>query len=91
LQKTVVCALLFSGTPKEIATALIGFLERTLDRKWQGVGGGLVTVATALAVPLIDRIGLPAFTIATAAVTGALIAWGIKRVESVELKLFAVG
>ncbi|HKE82405.1 MAG TPA: hypothetical protein VKB50_01555 [Vicinamibacterales bacterium] len=35
---------------------------------------------TALAVPLIDRMGLPAFTIATAAVTGALIAWGIKRV-----------
>ena len=41
------------------------------------LGGGFMT---ALAVPLIDRIGLPAFTIATAAVTGALIAWGIKRV-----------
>src|SRR5262245_17954206 len=40
------------------------------------LGGGFMT---ALAVPLIDRIGLPAFTIATAAVAGALIAWGIKR------------
>jgi hypothetical protein len=35
---------------------------------------------TALAVPLIDRVGLPAFTIAAAAVTGALIAWGMNRV-----------
>ena len=34
---------------------------------------------TALAVPLIARFGLPAFTIAAATVTGALIAWGIKR------------
>ena len=41
------------------------------------LGGGFMT---ALAVPLIDRIGLPAFTIAAAAVTVALIAWGIKRV-----------
>ena len=41
------------------------------------LGGGFMT---ALAVPLIDRIGLPAFTIATAAVAGALIALGIKRV-----------
>jgi len=41
------------------------------------LGRGCMTV---LAVPLIDRIGLPAFTIATAVVTGALIAWGIKRV-----------
>jgi glutamate:Na+ symporter, ESS family len=41
------------------------------------LGGGFMTV---LAVPLIDRIGLPAFTIATAAVAGVLIAWGIKRV-----------
>ena len=41
------------------------------------LGGGFVT---ALAVPLIDRIGLPAFTIAAAAVTVALIAWGIKWV-----------
>jgi ESS family glutamate:Na+ symporter len=41
------------------------------------LGGGFMT---ALAVPLIDRIGLPAFTIATAVVTGLLIAWGIKRV-----------
>jgi glutamate:Na+ symporter, ESS family len=40
-------------------------------------GGGFMT---ALAVPLIARIGLPAFTIAAAAVTVALIAWGIKRV-----------
>src|SRR5215472_15934550 len=41
------------------------------------LGGGFMT---ALAVPLIDRCGLPAFTIATAAVAGALTAWGIKRV-----------
>jgi glutamate:Na+ symporter, ESS family len=41
------------------------------------LGGGFMT---ALAVPLINRIGLPAFTIAAAAVTVALIAWGIKRV-----------
>ena len=41
------------------------------------LGGGFMT---ALAVPLIDRLGLPAFTIATAVVTGALTAWGIKRV-----------
>src|SRR5262249_27416868 len=43
------------------------------------LGGGFMT---ALAVPLIDRFGLPAFTIATAAVTAALIGWGIKRVPS---------
>jgi glutamate:Na+ symporter, ESS family len=42
------------------------------------LGGGFMTV---LAVPLIDRIGLPAFTVATAAVAGALAAWGIKRVR----------
>lgn len=41
------------------------------------LGGGFIT---ALAVPLINRIGLPAFTIAAAAVTVALIAWGIRRV-----------
>src|SRR5215468_9754226 len=41
------------------------------------LGGGFIT---ALALPLIDRFGLPAFTIAAAAITGALIAWGIKRV-----------
>jgi glutamate:Na+ symporter, ESS family len=41
------------------------------------LGGGFMTV---LAVPLIDRIGLPVFTIAAAAVTVALIAWGIRRV-----------
>ena len=41
------------------------------------IGGGFLT---ALSVPLIDAVGLPAFTIATAAITGALIGWGIKRV-----------
>jgi glutamate:Na+ symporter, ESS family len=41
------------------------------------LGGGFMT---ALAVPLIDRFGLPAFTITSAAVAGALTAWGIKRV-----------
>jgi hypothetical protein len=40
------------------------------------LGGGFMT---ALAVPLIGRMGLPAFTIAAAAVAGALIVWGIKR------------
>ena len=40
------------------------------------VGGGFLT---ALAVPLIDLCGLPVFTIAGAAVTVALAAWGIKR------------
>src|SRR5215471_4621041 len=40
------------------------------------LGGGFMT---ALAVPLIDRFGLPAFTIAAAAVAGSLIAWGMKR------------
>jgi hypothetical protein len=42
------------------------------------LGGGFVT---ALAVPLINRFGLPAFTIAAAAMTAALIAWGIKRAD----------
>jgi len=42
------------------------------------LGGGFVT---ALAVPLIARFGLPAFTIAAAAMTAALIAWGIKRAD----------
>ena len=41
------------------------------------LGGGFLT---ALAVPLIDRCGLPAFTIAAALVAGALTAWGMKRV-----------
>jgi ESS family glutamate:Na+ symporter len=41
------------------------------------LGGGFVT---ALAVPLIARFGLPAFTIAAALVTGALVVWGIRRV-----------
>ena len=41
------------------------------------LGGGFIT---AVAVPLIDAVGLPAFTIATAAITVALIGWGIKRV-----------
>ena len=40
------------------------------------LGGGFMT---ALAVPLIDRFGLPAFTIATAAVGVALTAWGMKQ------------
>lgn len=40
------------------------------------LGGGFIT---ALSVPMIHRFGLPAFTIASAAVAGALIAWGIKR------------
>lgn len=40
------------------------------------VGGGFMT---ALSVPLIDLWGLPAFTIAAAAVTVTLIAWGIRR------------
>lgn len=40
------------------------------------LGGGFVT---ALSVPLIARFGLPAFTIAAAAITVALIAWGIRR------------
>src|SRR5215468_8819489 len=43
------------------------------------LGGGFMT---ALAVPLIDAVGLPAFTIATAAITMVLIGWGIKRVPS---------
>ena len=41
------------------------------------LGGGFLT---ALSVPLIDVIGLPAFTIAAGAVTVALIVWGIRRV-----------
>ena len=40
------------------------------------LGGGFMT---ALSVPVIHRVGLPAFTIAAAAVTIALTAWGIKR------------
>jgi hypothetical protein len=40
------------------------------------LGGGFMT---ALAVPLIDRFGLRAFTIAAAALAGALAAWGMKR------------
>jgi ESS family glutamate:Na+ symporter len=44
------------------------------------LGGGFMT---ALAVPLINRIGLPAFTIAAAAVTVALITWGLRRVGHV--------
>jgi glutamate:Na+ symporter, ESS family len=44
------------------------------------LGGGFMT---ALAVPLINRIGLPAFTMAAAAVTVALIAWGLRRVGHV--------
>jgi ESS family glutamate:Na+ symporter len=40
------------------------------------LGGGFMT---ALAVPLIDLLGLPVFTIATAAITVALTGWGLKR------------
>jgi ESS family glutamate:Na+ symporter len=40
------------------------------------VGGGFMT---ALSVPLIDLWGLPAFTIAAAAVAVGLMVWGIKR------------
>src|SRR5215831_9344117 len=40
------------------------------------VGGGFMT---ALSVPLIDLLGLPAFTIAAAAVAVGLTVWGIKR------------
>src|SRR5215831_12045259 len=40
------------------------------------VGGGFMT---ALSVPLIDLWGLPAFTIAAAAVAVGLLVWGIKR------------
>jgi hypothetical protein len=40
------------------------------------LGGGFLT---ALAVPLINRIGLPAFTVVAATVTVALIAWGVRR------------
>jgi ESS family glutamate:Na+ symporter len=40
------------------------------------VGGGFMT---ALSVPLIDLWGLPAFTIAAAAVAVGLTVWGIKR------------
>jgi ESS family glutamate:Na+ symporter len=50
------------------------------------IGGGFVT---ALALPLIDRFGLPAFTIAAAAITAALIAWGITRVRYVSRVLGA--
>src|SRR5215813_1739489 len=42
------------------------------------LGGGFIT---ALALPLIDRFGLPAFTITAAVITAALIAWGIRRVD----------
>ena len=42
------------------------------------LGGGFIT---ALAVPLIGALGLPVFTIATAAITVALIVWGIMRVR----------
>jgi ESS family glutamate:Na+ symporter len=41
------------------------------------VGGGFIT---AIAVPLIERFGLPAFTIATAVLTVVLTAWGMKGV-----------
>jgi glutamate:Na+ symporter, ESS family len=41
------------------------------------LGGGFMT---AIAVPLIDAVGLRIFTITTAAITVALIGWGMKRV-----------
>lgn len=40
------------------------------------LGGGFIT---ALAVPLIERWGLPVFTIIAATITAALTAWGMKR------------
>jgi ESS family glutamate:Na+ symporter len=40
------------------------------------LGGGFMT---ALAVPLIERVGLPTFAIGAAAITGTLIAWGVRR------------
>ncbi len=43
------------------------------------IGGGFLT---ALAVPVIGAVGLPAFTIATAVITVALIGWGMKRYSS---------
>jgi ESS family glutamate:Na+ symporter len=43
------------------------------------LGGGFMT---ALAVPLIDLVGLPIFTIAAAAITLALMGWGMKRAGS---------
>lgn len=41
------------------------------------LGGGFIT---ALSVPLIARIGLPAFTIAAVVVTVALVGWGVRPV-----------
>ncbi len=43
------------------------------------LGGGFIT---ALSVPLIDRVGLPAFTIAAGTITVVLITWGIKRAST---------
>jgi glutamate:Na+ symporter, ESS family len=45
------------------------------------LGGGFMT---ALAVPLIAAVGLPAFTIATAAITVALIGWGLGHKAGIE-------
>jgi ESS family glutamate:Na+ symporter len=42
------------------------------------IGGGFIT---ALAVPLIATLGLPVFTIATAAITISLTVWGMRRVQ----------
>jgi ESS family glutamate:Na+ symporter len=43
------------------------------------IGGGFMT---ALSLPLIDTFGLPAFTIAAAAVTVTLVTWGTKRTRT---------
>jgi ESS family glutamate:Na+ symporter len=61
--------------PSRLTNVIRGYSYRQIITR-PILGGGFMT---ALAVPLIDRYGLPAFTIAAAAVTGALITWGIKR------------
>jgi ESS family glutamate:Na+ symporter len=52
------------------------------------LGGGFMT---ELAVPLIDRFGLPAFTIATATVTVALVTWGNETGSPPEPGVFGLG
>jgi ESS family glutamate:Na+ symporter len=61
--------------PSRLTDVIRGYSYRQIITR-PILGGGFMT---ALSVPLIDRIGLPAFTIATVAVTGALITWGVKR------------
>jgi ESS family glutamate:Na+ symporter len=46
------------------------------------LGGGFMT---ALAIPLIDLVGLPVFTMAAAVITLALTGWGMKRAGSTHL------